>query len=223
METWMNIKSGGGLEMARLIFTKGGPVMWPLLLCSLLSMTITLERILFWWRQRMTALREEMLDAALRQVESGEFEQAVQALLLHPFAATRMLASGLKHREYSLEDSLEVAAGDEIARMKRGLTVLDTIVTMAPLLGILGTVTGIIRSFHILGGGEAPDPTAVISGLAEALGTTAAGLIIAMATLVPYNAMISRVQREARRLEQVGGRAVVAYKRGLAHAADNRV
>ena len=118
---------------------------------------------------------------------------------------------------------VEIQSGILLAKLRSRLYYLSVIVTMAPLLGILGTVTGIIRSFHILGGGEAPDPTAVISGLAEALGTTAAGLIIAMATLVPYNALISRVQREARRLEQVGGRAVVAYKRGLAHAADNRV
>lgn len=219
----MNIELANGFENARVIFAKGGPVMWPLLCCSLLSMTVTMERILFWWRQRMTVRRTALLDTALLHIERNEFEQAIQFSLLNPFAATRILAAGLKHHEYSLDDSLEVAAGDEIAHMKRGLTALDTIITMSPLLGILGTVIGIIHSFRILGGGEAPDPSAVIGGLAEALGSTAAGLIIAMATLVPYNVLVGRIQREARRLEQICARIVLAYKKGLEHAANNRI
>ena len=223
MGSWLNIDLVEGFDRISAIFAKGGPVMWPLLLCSLLSMTITLERILFWWRQRMSVRRADLLDTVLHHIECGEFEEAIQVSLLNPFAATRMLAAGLKHREYSMDDSLEVAAGDEVAHMKRGLTALDTIITLAPLLGILGTVIGIIRSFRIFGGGGTPDPSAVVGGLAEALGSTAAGLIIAMVTLIPYNALISKVQREARRLEQVVARIGVAYKKGLEYAADNRL
>lgn len=210
-----------GFDAAWSLFTKGGPVMWPLLACSLLAATITIERLLFWWRQRMNAQRDEQLDSLLRHTEHGEFDQARQIAQQRPFAATRVLAAGLKHHEYGVEGSLEVAASDEISRMKHGLTALDTVITLAPLLGILGTVMGIIRSFRILGGTEIQDPSAIISGLAEALVATAAGLIIAMVALVPYNALVSKIQREARRLEQIIAQFEVAYKKGLEYVADN--
>ncbi|MBU0714711.1 MAG: MotA/TolQ/ExbB proton channel family protein [Verrucomicrobia bacterium] len=212
-----------GFDAAWLVIIKGGPVMWPLLICSLLSVTITIERLLFWWRQRMSAHREELLDMLLQRTECGEFDQAIQIARRHPFAATRILAAGLKHHAYGLEGSLEVAAGDEIARMKYGLTALDTVITLAPLLGILGTVMGIIHSFRILEAVEIQDPSAVISGLAEALITTAVGLIIAMVTLVPYNVLVSKIQREARRLEQIIAQFEVAYKKGLEYADNHRL
>jgi len=212
-----------GFAAAWSVIIKGGPVMWPLLACSLLSVTVTIERLIFWWRQRMSAHREELLDRLLRHTERGEFDQAIQCARLHPFGATRVLASGLKHRDYSMEGSLEVAASDEIARMKRGLTALDTVITLAPLLGILGTVMGIIRSFRILGAVEIHDPSAVIGGLAEALVATAAGLIIAMVTLIPYNTLVSKIQREARRLEQIIAQFEVAYKKGLEYADNHRL
>ncbi|MFH1969075.1 MAG: MotA/TolQ/ExbB proton channel family protein [Verrucomicrobiota bacterium] len=212
-----------GFDAAWSVIIKGGPVMWPLLICSLLSVTITIERLLFWWRQRMSARREELLDRLLQHTECGEFDQAIQIARRHPFAATRILAAGLKHHAYGLEGSLEVAAGDEIARMKYGLTALDTVITLAPLLGILGTVMGIIHSFRILEAVEIQDPSAVISGLAEALITTAVGLIIAMVTLVPYNVLVSKIQREARRLEQIIAQFEVAFKKGLKHADNHRL
>ncbi|MFA5042570.1 MAG: MotA/TolQ/ExbB proton channel family protein [Kiritimatiellia bacterium] len=216
----MHIEGSGAVWS---VILKGGPVMWPLMICSLLSATITIERLLFWWRQRMSAQRAEWLDQLMQETECGEFDQAIRIARLHPFAATRILAAGLKHHAYGLEGSLEVAAGDEIARMKHGLTALDTVITLAPLLGILGTVLGIIRSFRILGAVEIQDPGAVIAGLAEALIATAAGLIIAMVTLVPYNALVSKIQREARRLEQFVAQFEVAYKKGLEYADTHRL
>ena len=105
----------------------------------------------------------------------------------------------------------------------QGINSDDAVITLAPLLGILGTVMGIIHSFRILEAVEIQDPSAVISGLAEALITTAAGLIIAMVTLVPYNVLISKIQREARRLEQTIAQFEVAYKKGLEYADNHRL
>lgn len=212
-----------GAAAAKNVFLQGGPVMWPLLICSFLSVAITVERLLFWWRQRLNRRHETILDQFVQYTEQGQFDQALALEKQESFSALRVLTAALKHRKYSLAGTLEVAASDEIARMKQGLSVLDTIITMAPLLGILGTVTGIIRSFHILGAAEVQNPAAVISGIAEALIATAAGLIIALATLVPYNALVSKVQREARRLEQIIAEFEVALKKGMEHAPDHRI
>jgi len=99
------------------------------------------------------------------------------------------------------------------------LTVLDTIITLAPLLGILGTVTGIIRSFHMLSASGAQDPAAVTGGIAEALITTAAGLVISILSLIPFNAAVSIVRRRTRGFDQLVHRVVVTCERGGSNGA----
>lgn len=220
-QEYAGAQSAYGVAMARDIFAKGGPVMWPLLACSLISLAITIERMLFWWRERQTRLRAALIAQMFRHTEHGEFDQAVSFGQDRGNATLRVLGSGLKHRAYAITESMTVAASDEIAHMKHGLSILDTIITMAPLLGILGTVTGIMRSFSLLGTSEIMSPSAVTSGIAEALITTAAGLVIALATLVPFNAFAGKVQTETRRLEQVMSQFETAYKKGLEHASGN--
>jgi len=204
------------------LFVRGGPVMWPLLLCSVVSATIMIERIVFWWRERR---REDVgrIDRLFAETEAGEAERAMEVAAGPTDALARVLLSGLQHREHGLKESMEVAAGEEVARMRQGLAILDTITTMAPLLGILGTVTGIIRSFDLLSQSSMGDPRAVSSGIAEALITTAAGLVVALPTLVAFNYFVSRVQQATRRIEQVATQFEVAYRRGRAHAAKHRV
>ena len=202
-------------------FTRGGPVMWPLLFCSLVAATIAIERCLFWWRERRRR-NAELVEHIFRSVEQADYEQAAALGGVKPDAVVRVLRAGLAHREHGLRESMEVAAGDEIARMKQGLPILDTIVTLAPLLGILGTVTGIIRSFDLLGASQMGDPRAVSSGIAEALITTAAGLIVALPTLLAYNYFVARAQAAAKQIEQVATQFEVAYRRGRAHAAKQR-
>jgi len=94
--------------------------------------------------------------------------------------------------------------------MKAGLPVLDTIVTMAPLLGILGTVIGIIASFDLLGAAGIEDPKAVTGGIAQALISTAAGLTVALVTLVPFNYFVARTQREAERIARAATQLEIA-------------
>lgn len=200
-----------------LIMERGGPVMWPLLLCSLVALTAIIERILFWAREAMTRDRD-LLEKMIDLTQKGEFDQAIREAKDARCAPTRALRAGLVHREHGLHEAMEVAASEEIARMKTGMAILDTCITMAPLLGILGTVTGIIQSFDLLGQLQIEDPRGVADGIAEALITTAAGLIIALGTLLPYNYFISRIQRETRRLEQVTTQFEVVYRKGLEHA-----
>ncbi len=200
------------------IMQRGGPVMWPLLVCSLVALTAILERVFFWMRESMTR-DQGLLDRMIELTQRGEFDQAVLESKSACCAPTRMLRAGLQHRDHGLKEAMEVSASEEIARMKSGMAVLDTIITMAPMLGILGTVTGIIKSFDLLGALQFQDPRGVSAGIAEALITTAAGLIIALGVLMPFNYFISRIQRETRRLEQVSTQFEVVYRKGQEHAA----
>jgi biopolymer transport protein ExbB len=183
------------------LLQKGGFVMYPLLACSLVSLTVILERSLFWVREKgqaNNALVDEILELArFRKYDEikAKTEGAADYVL-------RVLVCGLVHREYSLSKALEMAAMDEIKRMKKYLPVLDTMITVAPLLGILGTVIGIIHSFKMLGMSGIQDPQAVTSGIAQALITTAAGLLIAILTLFPFNYFMSEVEKAASRIEK---------------------
>ena len=195
------------------LFIKGGPLMWPLLACSVLSVAVTIERAIFWVREKMR-IDPALIDKIFGHTEKGEFETAVNLGKGTSFTDARVLLSGLAHRDYGLRGSMEVAAQDEIDRMKRGLAILDTIITMAPLLGILGTVLGIIESFDLLGVGGIEDPRAVTGGIAQALITTAAGLSVAIVTLVPFNYMVTKVERATKRLDGLLTSFELAYKRG---------
>jgi biopolymer transport protein ExbB len=210
------------MNTAVTLFTRGGPVMWPLLLCSVVAVTFIIERVLFWWREQRRESRP-LIDRLFELTEQAEHEKALALTAQQPDAVARVLLTGLAHREHGLRESMEVAAADEVDRMKRGLAILDTIVTMAPLLGILGTVTGIIRSFDLLGSSQMGDPRAISAGIAEALITTAAGLVVSLPTLVAFNFFVARVQAATKRIEQIGTQFEVAYRRGRAHAAKQRV
>jgi len=196
------------------LFTKGGPIMWPLLLCSVLSVTISVERALFWLRHRRRRDRRLIEDILVR-TENGDFEGAAALGAGATDVGVRVLSCGLAQRAHGLSESMQVAAQDEIAHMKRGLSILDTIITLAPLLGILGTVLGIIASFDMLGASGIDDPRAVTGGIAQALITTAAGLSVAIVTLIPYNYLVHAVEHATLHLENVTTRLEVAYRKGL--------
>ena len=198
----------------RELFVRGGPIMWPLLLLSVTSLAISIERALFWWRARQKK-DDSVIEDIFRLTEKGDFEAAVSAGRKSPDIVAEVLVSGLEHRDYGLAETMQVTAEDEIVRMKRGLDVLDTIITMAPLLGILGTVLGIIESVDLLGASGIEDPKAVTGGIAQALLTTAAGLSVALLTLVPFNYLAARVQRATKHLEGLTTRFEVAYRKGL--------
>ncbi len=196
------------------IMTRGGPLMWPLLACSIIALTIIVERMIFWIRAARK--RDEALICSVFDLtEAGDFENAVALGNRSDSMAVRVLVAGLTHRKYGLVLSMEAAAVSEIESMKRGLSVLDTIITMAPLLGILGTVAGIIESFDLLGEAGIENPRAVTGGIAQALLTTAAGLSVAIVTLMPYNAYARRVEKVSKYLEKLTTHFEVTYQKGL--------
>jgi biopolymer transport protein ExbB len=199
-------------EVLQTLFDRGGPIMWPLLGCSLVSLTITIERLLFWWHQKC-AFSRNRIEAILDRVDAKDYDGAANVKGMGRDAVSSVLAAGLRHREHGLSEAMQVEAGSRIDAMKQGLSVLDTIVTMAPLLGILGTVLGIIASFDLLGASGIEDPKAVTGGIAQALITTAAGLTVAIVSLIPLNYFVARTQRETRRLEQIATQFEVACRR----------
>jgi biopolymer transport protein ExbB len=184
------------------ILIKGGPVMVPLLACSVLSLAVVIERIVFWRRSRSRAPVEELLQL----VERREFAKATELGRKLDLPAARVLIAGLEHRNPSPDKALEVAAQAEIPVLKKRLAILDTIITLAPLLGLLGTITGMISSFGIMSEAGLGQPHAVTGGVAEALIATAAGLLIAILTLIPYNYFSNRAERELEEIEYYGSR-----------------
>jgi len=175
--------------------------MYPLLACSLVSLTVILERSLFWIREKRRA-DNALVDQVLELARLRKYEEIRTNTQGSADYVVRVLVCGLVHREYSLSKAMEMAALEELKRMKTYLPVLDTMITAAPLLGILGTVIGIIHSFDMLGRAGIQDPQAVTTGIAQALITTAAGLLIAIFTLFPYNYFMSKVEKAAVRIEK---------------------
>src|SRR5881275_1841731 len=172
-------------------FHKGGPIMWPILIVSIVALTVVLERCI-WWGGRWFRRDPKRIEKVFTAIENGDTAEASRLSRSSRDPVLRMLWNGLNHQHSSLEAALQVAAGIEIKRAGRFLVVMDTLVTLAPLLGLLGTITGLIRSFSFLGNEELA-VQAVTGGIAEALIATACGLGIAIFSLIPFNFFTSRV------------------------------
>lgn len=172
-------------------FRKGGPIMWPILIVSIVALTVVLERCI-WWGGRWFRRDPKRIEKVFTAIENGDTAEASRLSRSSRDPVLRMLWNGLNHQHSSLEAALQVAAGIEIKRAGRFLVVMDTLVTLAPLLGLLGTITGLIRSFSFLGNEELA-VQAVTGGIAEALIATACGLGIAIFALIPFNFFTSRV------------------------------
>ena len=193
-------------------FYQGGPVMYPLLFCSLISLTIVIERGIFWMREKKRRDRK-LLDRFMSLVEKEELEEAREVVADSRDPVVRVLVCGIVHREFSLKDALRMSADEEIALMRRYLPVLDTMITLSPLLGILGTVTGIIYSFNMLGGAGVENPAMITAGIGQALLTTAFGLAIAIFSLIPYNYFLSTIEKTAQEMEKYGTTLEILFEK----------
>jgi biopolymer transport protein ExbB len=195
-------------------FISGGPVMYPLLACSIIVLTVVIERTVFWVTVRSRRNRA-LVDEVLEICRQGDWETVRQKTVGCRDFVVRILVSGILHREFSMLKAMESAAEDHVRRMRRFMGVLDTMITVAPLLGIFGTVTGIITSFEMLGAAGIGDPQAVTAGVAEALITTAAGLAIAIFTVFPYNYFTAQVEKAAQEMEKYATSLEIVYEKLL--------
>jgi biopolymer transport protein ExbB len=181
-------------------FKKGGPIMWPLLITSILALTVIIERLWFLAKEKKRR-QPAVLAGMMAAVENGDVEEAIRVGTSSSDFIVKALTYALTHRQKSLTDALQRAAGQELHRFTRAIPLLDTIVTLAPLLGLLGTVTGMMSSFGMLGGAELGAPTEITGGIAEALIATCVGLGIAIMCLLPMNYLHTQAANARQEME----------------------
>jgi biopolymer transport protein ExbB len=183
------------------LFKHGGPIMWPILLVSFLMITVAMERIIFIFREHARR-QPDVVEKMLEKVEARDVDGAVDlGKKSHDYVA-RIMVYALTHKEHSLGNAFTRAANQELQRFSQGLPTLDTCITAAPLLGLLGTVTGMMNTFGALSGGDiAAAAGQITGGVAEALIATACGLMIAVTGLLPYNYLNARLEEARHEVE----------------------
>lgn len=169
------------------IIKAGGWVMWPIFLCSIVAMAIIGER--FWSLQRRLVVPKGLLPQVWKWVKEDKLDKKRLAALRNHSPLGKILAAGLVNKNHDREmmkASIEEAGSQVIHDLERYLNTLGTIAEITPLLGLLGTVTGLIKMFAAVGEVGLGNPLILSSGLSEALITTAAGLTVAIPAFVCY-------------------------------------
>lgn len=178
------------------IVRAGGPLMWPIILCSIIAVAIILERL--WTLQERRVLPPDLAPRVWQLIENNQINDKVIAALEQNSPLGRLLAAGLANRHRprdQLMQRLEDTGRHVVHELERFLNTLGTIAGVSPLLGLLGTVTGIIRAFNAIQAGGMGDPRALSGGIAEALVATAAGLIVAIPALIGYRLLRGKIER----------------------------
>lgn len=185
------------------LIEKGGPViMVPLLISSVIAVAVIIERSLALYKASADSGR--LMDGVREAVLKGDVQGAIQMAESTPGPAAAVIANGLRNAHLGqdeIERTMEELALAEVPELSKRLAWLDTIVTLAPLLGLLGTVTGMIKAFNFVGGSGAKNIGAVTGGVAEALYATATGLTIAVVSLVFFNLLSDKVREIVGQME----------------------
>jgi biopolymer transport protein ExbB len=193
------------------MFLKGGPIMWPLLILSVCTAAVAVDRLIFVIRIRRQS-DHIRLDTILDDIASGDTAKATQHAEQLTGPVGRVLAEGCRHSDYAFEEAVSVAAERELDHFEEGISLLDASITMAPLLGLLGTVTGMIKSFGILGASQLEAPVAITGGIAEALIATAFGLMIAIIALVPLSFIRREKEKFRRTIEDMATKVEIQLR-----------
>jgi biopolymer transport protein ExbB len=170
--------------------------MWPIILCSVAALAIVGERL--WTLHPQRVMPRGLLQKVWQLVENNQINDKVIAALQQNSPLGRVLAAGLANRHRSrdvLMERLEDTGRHVVHELERFLNTLGTIASITPLLGLLGTVTGIIKAFNAITQGGMGDPRMLSGGISEALITTAAGLLVAIPALIAYRYLRGRVDR----------------------------
>jgi biopolymer transport protein ExbB len=196
------------------LFLEGGPIMWPIALVSFLGLTVSIERVLFIARE--SRMRDpELVEKMIHECEAGNAEAAIKLGRGSKDYLARVITEALQERHTSFSEAYIRASNRELTRFSQGLPIIDTVVTAAPLLGLLGTVTGMMATFGALGeGGNIAESSAEITGgVGEALIATMCGLAIAIMGLLPFNYMNARVEQARHEVEDAANALEVIFKK----------
>lgn len=199
------------------LFRAGGVVIWPLLGLSLLALALIIERIIFW--VRINNRQNKVVREVLQLYRLDNVVSALDKLQKNTdLPIARIFLAALELEEPTPEEfrlALESQAQGEIPLLKRSQNIFETIIGLAPLLGLLGTVLGLINSFASLNIGDVGGSkvTGVTSGISEALVATASGLVVAIFTLVFANTFRGLYQRQIAWIQEYGGQLELLYRR----------
>jgi biopolymer transport protein ExbB len=186
------------------LLMSGGWMMIPIIACSLLGLTISLERLIYFKKFWASRLAPKMLSL----IEQEKFTDALAFAENQTSPVLRVISTGVLQRINCPTKAMEASAIAEITKMKRGL-----IITLGPLLGLLGTIIGMIDSFGIMSKSGLGNPHAVTGGVAEALICTAAGIFVAVTTLIPYNFFLARLEQETEKIEHYATKTEAVLQR----------
>ncbi|MFM7408256.1 MAG: MotA/TolQ/ExbB proton channel family protein [Cuspidothrix sp.] len=199
------------------LFQAGGIVMWPLLFFSVLAVSLIIERIIFW--AKITNRQNRIVQSVLKLYRQGDVVSTLTALHNNAdLPMARIFLAALELEEPNPEEfrlALESEAQAEIPLLKRFQNIFDTIIGLAPLLGLLGTVLGLIASFASLNIGDVggTKTAGVTSGISEALVSTASGLVVAIITLFFANTFRGLYLRQIAWIQEYGGQLELLYRR----------
>jgi biopolymer transport protein ExbB len=185
-------------------FKKGGPVMYPILFCSILSLAIILERA--YNLRKKKVIPPTFLENLRKYWYRNEPEKAILLCEEHNVSLARVIKAGLLRYKYgptAVEKAIEGAGEHESSLLISNLRILGAIGSIAPMLGFLGTVTGMIRAFNVISESGTGNPSLVASGISEALITTAAGLIVGIPALAGYYYFRGRVEKYIYLMEEI--------------------
>ena len=184
-------------------------MMYPLLISGLIALTVILERVLVFHRYYRTS--PAMLSSIFEQLKGGHLAQAEESCRTVLTPASTVIIAGLEHFKNPL-DEMELCMKNRaeawVPVLEKRIDTIDTVITAAPLMGLLGTITGMMASFEVLSEKGVNEPNAITGGVAEALIATATGLVIALVCLVAYNYLTSQIKLFIYEVESVASKLV---------------
>lgn len=195
------------------LYNQGGPFMHPLLLMSLIALVFTVERFYALWKAKINT-QEFIGRVRTALLKRRNVKEAITVCEEYQGPIANIMKAGLikyGRPQEEIERTIEAASAHELARLERGLGVLATVANVAPLVGFLGTVSGMINSFDALARAGLSNPGLVAKGISEALITTAGGLVVAVPTLIFFNYFTSQVGKFVLEMETAANVLLETY------------
>ncbi len=183
---------------------KGGIVMIPIILCSLLSLAVFIERV--WFMRRSNIIPQDFFEKVRKLILDGKIDDALKLCRESDSALGRIVETGIRNHgkpREAIKEVIEEAGRREVALLDKYTEILGTMAGVAPLLGLLGTVSGMIKAFDVISTAGVGDPGVLAGGISEALVTTAAGLTVAIPAFVSYKYLLGRADSYVMEMEEL--------------------